>query len=149
MRVVVQRSGPASVTVDGEMIAEISRGFVLFVGIQTADSIKDVLYLADKIVHLRIFEDTSGKMTKSILDCGGEILSISQFTLYGDVRKGRRPNYMSAAPTEIAKPLYEALNVALQAFHVPVKTGVFGAMMQVQLVNDGPVTILLDSDKVF
>ena len=149
MRVVVQRSKEASVTVEGNVAGRIPFGLVLLVGFSKQDSKSDVMYLTDKIVHLRIFEDVFGKMNLDLLETGGDILSISQFTLYGDVRKGRRPNCMEAARPEQAKPLYEMFNEALAAHGLRVATGEFGAMMDVSLVNDGPVTILLDSQRKF
>ena len=144
MRVVLQRSKKASVTVDGDITGAISSGYVLLVGITHEDTEKDADYLAGKIAQLRLFEDEEGKMNRSILDNGGEILSISQFTLYGDVKKGRRPSFISAARPETAEPLWQAFNDALRSHGLIVETGVFGAMMDVQLVNDGPVTILVE-----
>lgn len=149
MRLVVQRSGPASVVVNGDTVGEIDHGLVVLVGVKHGDTIDDVRYLADKVAHLRVFEDDEGKMNHDLLTMGGDVLSISQFTLYGDVRKGRRPNYMDAAPPVEASERYEEFNAALREFGFRVATGVFGAMMDVQLVNDGPVTILLDSEKRF
>lgn len=145
MRVVLQRSKKASVTVEGDITGAISSGYVLLVGITHEDTEKDADYLAGKIAQLRLFEDEEGKMNRSILDNGGEILSISQFTLYGDVKKGRRPSFTSAARPETAEPLWQAFNDALRHQGLVVETGVFGAMMDVQLVNDGPVTILVES----
>lgn len=145
MRVVLQRSKRASVTVDGDITGAISSGYVLLVGITHEDTEKDADYLAGKIAQLRLFEDEEGKMNRSILDNGGEILSISQFTLYGDVKKGRRPSFISAARPETAEPLWQAFNDALRSHGLIVETGIFGAMMDVQLVNDGPVTILVES----
>ncbi|AQU79090.1 MULTISPECIES: D-aminoacyl-tRNA deacylase [Planococcus] len=145
MRVVLQRSKSASVTVDGAVTGAIRSGYVLLVGITHEDTEKDADYLAGKIAQLRLFEDEEGKMNRSILDHGGEILSISQFTLYGDVKKGRRPSFIAAARPETAEPLWLAFNKALQRYGLVVETGVFGAMMDVQLVNDGPVTILVES----
>lgn len=145
MRVVLQRSKGASVTVDGGVTGAISSGYVLLVGITHEDTEKDADYLAGKIAQLRLFEDEEGKMNRSILDNGGEILSISQFTLYGDVKKGRRPSFTSAARPETAEPLWQAFNDALRNQGLIVETGIFGAMMDVQLVNDGPVTILVES----
>lgn len=145
MRVVLQRSKGASVTVEGAITGEISSGYVLLVGITHEDTEKDADYLAGKIAQLRLFEDEEGKMNRSILDNGGEILSISQFTLYGDVKKGRRPSFISAARPETAEPLWQAFNEALRSHGLVVETGIFGAMMDVQLVNDGPVTILVES----
>lgn len=147
MRVVVQRTKAASVAVNEEIVGEISNGFVLLVGITHEDTEADVTFLADKIVHLRVFEDEAGKMNLSLLDVGGQILSISQFTLYGDCRKGRRPNFMSAAKPDYANELYELFNEKLQSKGVTVQTGVFGEMMDVQLINHGPVTLILDSNK--
>lgn len=145
MRVVLQRSKEAHVKVDGEIVGQIKCGFVLLVGITHNDTEEDAKYLAEKIVHLRVFEDENGKLNKSLLDVGGQILSVSQFTLYGDCRKGRRPNFMEAAKPDVAKPLYERFNDILKELGVHVETGVFGAMMEVQLTNDGPVTLILES----
>ncbi|MBT2569143.1 D-aminoacyl-tRNA deacylase [Planococcus sp. ISL-110] len=145
MRVVLQRSKRASVTVGGAITGAISSGYVLLVGITHEDTEKDADYLAGKIAQLRLFEDEEGKMNRSILDNGGEVLSISQFTLYGDVKKGRRPSFISAARPETAEPLWQAFNDALRGHGLVVETGIFGAMMDVQLVNDGPVTILVES----
>lgn len=145
MKVVLQRSKEASVTVGGEVAGQIEKGFVLLVGITHGDTEEDARYLADKIVNLRVFEDESGKMNHSLLDVEGEILSISQFTLYGDCRKGRRPNFMEAAKPDHALPLYEYLNKVLKENDVKVETGVFGEMMDVKLTNDGPVTLILES----
>ncbi|WP_203361636.1 D-aminoacyl-tRNA deacylase [Bacillus sp. REN10] len=145
MKVVLQRSKKASVTVDGETVGQIESGLVLLVGVTHEDSEEDIDYLADKIIHLRIFEDEAGKMNHSLLDVGGSILSVSQFTLYGDCRKGRRPNFMAAAKGEQAKHLYDLFNETLRAKGVHVETGVFGAMMDVSLVNDGPVTLIVES----
>ncbi|ANU11280.1 D-tyrosyl-tRNA(Tyr) deacylase [Planococcus antarcticus DSM 14505] len=145
MRVVLQRSKRASVTVGGGITGSINSGYVLLVGITHEDTEKDADYLAGKIAQLRLFEDEEGKMNRSILDNGGEILSISQFTLYGDVKKGRRPSFISAARPETAEPLWQAFNEALRSHGLVVETGIFGAMMDVQLVNDGPVTILVES----
>jgi D-aminoacyl-tRNA deacylase len=145
MKVVVQRSKEASVTVNEKVIGEIDKGLVLLVGVTHDDTIEDANYLADKIVNLRIFEDENGKMNLSLLDVGGSILSISQFTLYGDCRKGRRPNFMAAANPEQALNLYDYFNRVLSEKNVKVETGEFGAMMDVALVNDGPVTLILDT----
>ncbi|MDP4163439.1 MAG: D-aminoacyl-tRNA deacylase [Bacillota bacterium] len=145
MRIVVQRSKKASVTVDGKMIGQIAKGLVLLVGITHDDNEKDIAFLADKIANLRIFEDDAEKMNFSLLDVGGEILSVSQFTLYGDCRKGRRPNFMEAARPEIAEKLYDTFNAALRQKGIIVETGKFGAMMDVELINDGPVTLIIDS----
>jgi len=145
MRIVVQRSKKAKVTVDGEITGQIKQGFVLLVGVTHEDKEEDALYLADKIANLRIFDDHEGKMNLSLLDVGGEILSVSQFTLYGDCRKGRRPNFMDAARPEQAVVLYEAFNQMLRDKGITVETGVFGAMMDVELINDGPVTLIVES----
>lgn len=145
MKIVLQRSKQASVAVDGEVTGRIESGLVLLVGITHDDTDKDAAWLAEKIINLRIFEDENGKMNESLLDRGGSILSISQFTLYGDCKKGRRPNFMAAAGGEQANILYEQFNDQLRGKGVHVETGVFGAMMDVSLVNDGPVTLILDS----
>lgn len=145
MKVVLQRSKEATVTVSGEVIGQISNGFVLLVGVTHEDTIQDCRYLADKIVHLRVFEDENGKMNHSLLDVKGEILSVSQFTLYGDCRKGRRPNFMAAAKPDLAEQLYDHFNECLREKGVKVATGSFGAMMDVALTNDGPVTLILES----
>jgi D-tyrosyl-tRNA(Tyr) deacylase len=149
MRIVVQRCSRGKVTVDGKVTGEIGRGFVLLVGVTHEDTQADVDFLVDKVVNLRVFEDEEGKMNHSLLDIGGALLSVSQFTLYGDCRKGRRPNFMDAARPEQAMALYEAFNEKARSLGVQVETGVFGAMMEVELVNDGPVTLLLDSKKSF
>ncbi|PFP25547.1 D-tyrosyl-tRNA(Tyr) deacylase [Bacillus sp. AFS073361] len=145
MRVVVQRSKNASVTVAGEVTGQITKGLVLLVGVTHEDKQEDAAYLADKIANLRIFEDEDGKMNFSLMDVGGEILSVSQFTLYGDCRKGRRPNFMGAARPEQAVELYEVFNSLLREKGIRVETGIFGAMMDVELINDGPVTLIIDS----
>ncbi|MBU8770244.1 D-aminoacyl-tRNA deacylase [Cytobacillus oceanisediminis] len=145
MRVVVQRSKEASVTVDGKTVGSIKKGFVLLVGVTHEDKEEDAAFLADKIANLRVFEDENGKMNFSLLDQEGEILSVSQFTLYGDCRKGRRPNFMEAASPAHAVKIYDAFNRYLEAKGLKVETGVFGAMMDVQLTNDGPVTLILES----
>ena len=145
MRVVLQRSKAARVVVAGEIVGEIESGLVLLVGVTHGDTAEDATYLAEKIVNLRIFEDDNGKMNHSLLDVGGSILSVSQFTLYGDCRKGRRPNFMDAARPEEANTLYEQFNDELRKQGVHTETGQFGAMMDVQLTNDGPVTLILES----
>ncbi|MGM0885348.1 MAG: D-aminoacyl-tRNA deacylase [Bacillota bacterium] len=147
MRVVLQRSKAAKVVVADQIIGQIDSGLVLLVGVTHGDTIDDAAYLAEKIVNLRIFEDENEKMNHSLLDVGGSILSVSQFTLYGDCRKGRRPNFMDAARPEEANELYEAFNEELRKKGVHTETGQFGAMMDVQLTNDGPVTLLLESKK--
>lgn len=145
MRVVVQRSKEASVTVDGKTIGEITKGFVLLVGITHSDTTEDAKYVAEKIVNLRVFEDQEGKMNLSLSQVEGEILSISQFTLYGDCRKGRRPNFMEAAHPDHASVIYDQFNQLLRDQGVKVETGQFGAMMDVALINDGPVTLMIES----
>ena len=145
MKVVVQRAKEAKVTVEGEVVGEISKGFMLLVGVTHEDEVKDADYLADKIVNLRVFEDEAGKMNHSLLDIEGEILSVSQFTLYGDCRKGRRPNFMGAAKPDKALTLYNYFNEQLEKKGVRVQTGSFGAMMDVSFTNDGPVTLIIES----
>lgn len=147
MRVVLQRSKEANVKVNDKVIGSILKGFVLLVGITHEDTVEDATYLADKLIHLRVFEDELGKMNLSLKDVNGEILSISQFTLFGDCRKGRRPNFMDSAKPDKALPLYNYFNTVLRENGVKVETGEFGAMMDVSLVNDGPVTLILDSKK--
>jgi len=145
MRAVIQRVSQASVVVDGEAVGRIDRGLLVLVGVSTTDGPADADWLADRLVGLRIFENDAGRFDASVVDVGGAILVVSQFTLYGDTRKGRRPSFTAAAPGPQAEPLYERVVAAIAARGVPVGTGRFGARMQVQLVNDGPVTILLDS----
>jgi D-tyrosyl-tRNA(Tyr) deacylase len=145
MRIVVQRSKRAQVEVQGLTVGSIRSGLVLLVGVTHEDTDQDARYAADKIAGLRIFEDETAKMNLSVTEAGGEILSISQFTLYGDCRKGRRPNFMAAARPELALPLYELFNQNLRNLGLKVETGIFGAMMEVMLINDGPVTLLIDS----
>lgn len=145
MKVVIQRSKAASVTVDEKVTGKIEGGYVLLVGITHGDTLEDVAYIAKKVAELRLFEDEAGKMNHSIVEQGGAILSVSQFTLYGDVKKGRRPSFTDAARPEVAKPLWEAFNEALKGYGLHVETGIFGAMMDVSLVNDGPVTIIVES----
>jgi D-aminoacyl-tRNA deacylase len=145
VRIVVQRTKQASVVVNDETVGQIDFGFMLLVGITHEDTEEDVAFLVDKIVNLRVFEDEAGKMNLSLLDVGGQILSISQFTLYGDCRKGRRPNFMNAAKPDMAESLYNRLNEQLREKGVKVETGIFGAMMDVQLLNHGPVTLIVES----
>jgi D-tyrosyl-tRNA(Tyr) deacylase len=145
MRAVVQRCKEAKVTVDGTVTGAINEGLMLLIGVTHGDTEKDAKYLADKIAGLRIFEDEAGKMNYSVTDTGGAILSVSQFTLYGDCRKGRRPNFMAAAAPAEAKQLYDYFNQELRAGGLQVETGVFGAMMDVSFTNWGPVTLILDS----
>ena len=144
MRIVLQRVHRAKVYVDRRIIASISNGLLLLVGIGKGDDGLDLGYWARKIVELRIFEDTAGKMNLSLQDTGGEILVVSQFTLFGNVHKGRRPSFSEAAPPQEAERLLDALVKALRAENIPVKTGSFGARMMVELVNDGPVTLVFD-----
>lgn len=145
MKIVLQRSGVASVEVDGRETGSIEKGYVLLVGITHTDTEEDVVYMVRKIANLRLWEDAEGKLNKSILEVGGDILSVSQFTLYGDTKKGRRPSFIEAARPEQAKPLWELFNKKLYEEGLHIETGVFGAMMDVKLVNDGPVTIILES----
>ncbi|WP_027955295.1 MULTISPECIES: D-aminoacyl-tRNA deacylase [Halobacillus] len=145
MKAVVQRAVDASVTVENETVGSIERGLVILLGVTHEDTEEDARYLADKIPHLRIFEDEHGKMNHSLKDVEGQMLSISQFTLYGDTRKGRRPNFMGAARPDTAAQLYESFNKMVMDQGVQVETGSFGAMMNVQLTNEGPVTLILDS----
>lgn len=149
MRAVVQRVSRAKVTVEGRVTGEIGRGLVVLVGVGKNDDEKHAVYLAEKISTLRIFVDEQGKMNRSLADAGGAVLAVSQFTLYGDARGQRRPSFITAAPPEEGKRLYEEFVKALRTLGVRVETGVFQAMMEVELVNDGPVTILLDSEKLF
>lgn len=145
MKVVLQRTGPANVKVDGEVTGAIDKGYMLLVGITHTDTEEDVAFVAKKIANLRLWEDEDGKMNRSILEVGGDILSVSQFTLYGDTKKGRRPSFIQAARPEQAEPLWELFNKKLEAQGLKVQTGRFGAMMDVELVNDGPVTIIVES----
>lgn len=149
MRSVVQRVTKASVSVGGKVIGKIGRGLLILLGVCDSDTEKDVQYMADKIAGLRIFEDKDGKMNLSVADVGGELLAVSQFTLYGDCRKGKRPNFSAAGKAEHANELYEKFAEALRERGFRTQTGKFGADMQVELVNDGPVTILIDSQKIF
>jgi D-tyrosyl-tRNA(Tyr) deacylase len=149
MRAVVQRVSEARVTVAGRTVGEIGRGLLVFVGVATDDGPSDVQYIADKIRELRIFSDDDGKMNRSVADTAGGVLLVSQFTLCGDARKGRRPSFDAAAPPPVAKALYEDLTRQLRQAGLTVATGEFQAMMDVVLVNEGPVTILLDSKKAF
>ena len=145
MRVVIQRAKQGSVTVDGVVTGAIDKGYVLLVGITHTDTAEDVAYVAKKITDLRLWEDEDGKMNHSIIEAGGAILSVSQFTLYADTKKGRRPSFVDAARPEQAKPLWETFNEALRGHGLQVETGIFGAMMDVALINDGPVTSTVDS----
>ena len=145
MRVVLQRVSHASVTVEEKVIGQIQRGFLLLVGVTHDDAMEDMEYLVRKIVQMRIFEDEEGKLNRSIQDIGGEILSVSQFTLYADTKKGNRPSFSKAAPGDVAIEMFEQFNGLLRETGISVETGQFGADMKVELLNDGPVTILLDS----
>lgn len=145
MKVVVQRSKEAQVAVNGEIVGHIEQGLMLLVGVTHEDTEQDAKFLAEKIAGLRIFEDEEGKMNLSVLETGGQILSISQFTLYGDCRKGRRPNFMAAAKPDLAEPLYEKFNMFLREQGLVVETGKFGAMMDVSFTNWGPVTLIVES----
>jgi D-tyrosyl-tRNA(Tyr) deacylase len=147
VRAVVQRVSSASVSVEGKVAGKIGLGLLILVGVSRTDSPKAASYLAEKIANLRIFSDEAGKMNLSLLDVRGSALVVSQFTLYGDTRGGRRPSYIQAAPPDEANPLYEEFVRAMRALGVPVETGVFQEHMSVELANDGPVTILLDSEK--
>ena len=149
MRAVVQRVSRASVTVDGRITGEIANGLMILLGVGREDTAAIAASMAERVANLRIFEDDQGKMNRSLLDVKGAALVVSQFTLYGDARGQRRPSFISAAPPEMAKSLYEEFTRAMQALSVSVATGIFQTMMSVELVNEGPVTILLDSDKTF
>ena len=149
MRAVVQRVKSASVTVDDELVSEIGAGVLVFLGVAHDDTATELEYITNKVANLRIFEDEDGKMNRSLLETGGAALVVSQFTLYGDCRKGRRPSFINAARPEVANALYEQFIAALEQQNIPTHGGTFQAMMDVQLINDGPVTILLDSDKQF
>ena len=145
MRAVVQRVKESHVAIDGEVVARIGPGLLVLLGVATGDTVKNADYLADKISHLRIFEDDQEKMNRSLLDTGGDMLVVSQFTLMGDCRKGRRPSFIKAARPEEADPLYEFFIQCVREKGVHVETGRFRAMMAVSLINDGPVTIILES----
>ena len=149
MRMVVQRVSRAKVTVEGRVSGEIGAGLMILLGVGKEDTSGVAVAMAEKASNLRIFEDEQGKMNRSLLDVKGEALVVSQFTLYGDARGQRRPSFISAAPPELAKKLYEEFCEALRGLGVNVGTGIFQAMMSVELVNEGPVTILIDSDKTF
>ena len=149
MRAVVQRVSSASVTVAGELVGQIGRGFLVLLGIAVDDGQEDLIYLAQKVVGLRVFEDADGKMNLSLGDVGGAMLVVSQFTLCGDCRKGRRPGFVDAARPEQAEPLYRSFVAEVRGQGIHVETGRFQTEMQVSLVNDGPVTLLLDSRKQF
>ncbi len=147
MRALLQRVTHASVTVDNQVVGQINSGLLILLGVGQDDSETQVKTLADKIVHMRIFGDDEGKMNRSLLDIGGEVLVVSQFTLYADIRRGRRPSFTAAAPPSLAEPLVERFKEAVGAYGLRVADGVFGAHMHVELLNDGPVTIWLDSEE--
>lgn len=149
MRVVVQRVAHASCTVDQKVTGSISKGYMLLVGFCATDSKEIVEKMVSKIIKLRIFEDEDQKMNRSLMDVQGSILSISQFTLYANAKKGNRPSFIDAAKPDIAIPLYDYFNECIKNNGVPVETGIFGADMKIELLNDGPVTILLDSEELF
>ncbi len=149
MRAVVQRVSYGKVTVEGEITGEIQKGLVVLLGVSHDDTDADIKYLADKIVNLRIFEDRDGKMNISLMDVGGQLLIVSQFTLYGDCRRGKRPSYVKAARPEAAEGMYNRFVDVLKGYGIKVETGKFQAMMSVEICNEGPVTILLDSKKEF
>jgi D-aminoacyl-tRNA deacylase len=145
MRIVLQRVSRAEVRIDGAVCGAIGRGFVLLVGLTATDTTETLAWMADKVIGLRLFADDEGRMNRSLDEVGGGLLVVSQFTLYGDARKGRRPSFIDAAPPELAVPLYDRfVELLRQRAPGPVETGEFGAMMQVELVNDGPVTLLLE-----
>jgi D-tyrosyl-tRNA(Tyr) deacylase len=145
MRALVQRVASAKVLIDGEVVGQINRGLLILLGVTHTDSVAKASWLADKVVGLRIFNDGQGKMNLSVADVGGGILVVSQFTLYGDCSKGRRPSFIDAAPPEVAIPFYESFINAIRAQGIPTATGRFGAMMAIELVNDGPVTLMVES----
>lgn len=147
MKVILQRVLSSSVTIDEKIVGTSKQGYLLLVGFTHGDTIEDIQYLADKVMHLRVFSDEKGAMNLSILDIQGSILSISQFTLYANAEKGRRPSFIDAMKTEEATVLYDKFNEVLKTYGLPVETGVFGADMKVELINDGPVTICLESRK--
>jgi D-tyrosyl-tRNA(Tyr) deacylase len=149
MRAVVQRVSRSQVTVNGEITGEIGSGVLILLGVGRDDTEADAIYLAEKICGLRVFEDAQGKMNRSLQDAGGSVLAVSQFTLYGDVRRGKRPSFDAAAPPEKARQLYEFFVEQIRAAGLRCETGRFQEMMKVELVNEGPVTILLDSGKAF
>jgi D-tyrosyl-tRNA(Tyr) deacylase len=146
MRALLQRVASASVVVEGQTVGAIGQGLLILLGIRCGDGRKEVSFVADKCVNLRVFEDEQGKMNRSLLDIGGAALVVSQFTLYGETRKGRRPSFVQAAPPGESEPLYGCFVDALREHGIPVQTGVFGAKMQVNLVNDGPVTVVVEKE---
>ena len=145
----MQRVSRCSVTVEGQVVGQIGRGLLVLLGVTHGDTLADVDYLAEKTTGLRIFEDEAGKMNRSVLEVGGQILVVSQFTLWGDCRRGKRPSFTDAAPPDLAERLYDQFVAAVRQLGVPAATGTFRAHMDVALVNDGPVTLLLDSRKAF
>ncbi len=147
MRAVIQRVSEASVTVDGQIVGQIQKGFLVLLGVSTTDTQDDVVWTAGKIAGLRVFEDADGKMNLALGDVGGSVLLVSQFTLYGDCRKGRRPSFVEAARPEQANSLYQSVVAELRGLGLQVETGVFQADMKVRLLNDGPVTLILDSPR--
>lgn len=149
MRAVVQRVSSARVIVAREVVGQIERGLLVLLGVAADDTDADLVWLAEKVAGLRLFEDAAGKMNLSVQEVGGGVLVVSQFTLYGDCRKGKRPSFMQAAPPELAQRLYEQFIIELKGYEIPVQTGRFQAPMEVSLVNQGPVTLLLDSRKLF
>src|SRR5947207_11783702 len=148
MRALLQRVSQASVTVDEHTVGQIGWGLLVLLGVGQDDSEAQVKTLADKIVHLRIFGDDEGKMNRSLLDISGEVLVVSQFTLYADMRRGRRPSFVSAAPPVVAEPLIERFKEAIASYGLTVASGIFGASMQIDLCNEGPVTIWMDSEEL-
>lgn len=148
MRALLQRVTHARVVVDGEVAGAIGHGFLILLGVGQGDSEAQIQPLVEKIVHLRVFGDDEGKMNRSLLDISGEALIVSQFTLYADVRKGRRPSFTNAAPPALAEPLIERFKESLAAYNLKVEGGIFGAHMEVELLNDGPVTVWLDSEQL-
>lgn len=144
MKVLVQRCIKSSVTVDNNIVGSIEKGLLLFVGFTQTDTSKEIDYMVDKVINLRIFDDEEGIMNKSLMDIGGSILSVSQFTLYADATKGRRPSYAKALSSDKAIKLYEEFNQKISANNIHIETGIFGAEMQVKLINDGPITIMLE-----
>ncbi len=149
LRAVVQRVTSSSVSVESEVVGTIGRGFLVLIGVTLDDTDRDVEYMADKIANMRVFDDEDGKLNLSIMDVGGEVLAVSQFTLYGDCRSGRRPSFTQAAPAKHGMELYIKFVDALKKRNIKVEQGIFGADMKVSLVNDGPVTMLLESRKAF
>ena len=146
MRALIQRVCRATVRVEEQVVGQIDRGLLILLGISDTDGLSDMEYVAEKCVNLRIFEDNQGKMNRSLLDTGGQVLVVSQFTLHADTRKGRRPSFNRAAPPDIAKSMYEQFIQRLRTFGIHTETGVFGAYMQVEIHNTGPVTLMVDSE---